>query len=145
MLCFGLWSSAKCKDVELSKSCMNDGGKEWHSHMLSLVPSLIIYVCLVKHSNIIEWWYQTTHSLPLTALTYIFCGHFKFAGQTILCIFAWFLAKIPISDSQMKTLFNSQIQSFDDRRLIFWILGINTPISYCVKKNWSQGAPSLKT
>ena len=44
----------------------------------------------------------------------------------------------------MKTIFDSQIQSFDDRRLIFWILGINTPISYCVKKNWSKGAPSLQ-
>ena len=72
-------------------------------------------------------------------------GHFKMAGQKILCIFARFSAKIMISDSQMKTIFDSQIQSFDDRRLIFWILGINTPISYCVKKNWSQGAPSLKT
>ena len=53
--------------------------------------------------------------------------------------------KNPISDSQIKTIFYSKIQSFDARRLIFWILGINEPIIHCVKNNWSQGTPSLKT
>ena len=50
-----------------------------------------------------------------------------------------------ISDSQLKTVFDSQIQSLNDRRLIFWILGINIPISHCVKNNWCQSTPSLKT
>ena len=50
-----------------------------------------------------------------------------------------------ISYSQLKTVFDSQIQSLNDRRLNFWILGINKPISHCLKKNWSQSTPSLKT
>ena len=75
----------------------------------------------------------------------IFGGHFKIAAQKFLCISARFSAKISISDSQIKTIFDSKIQSFDARRLIFWILGINEPIIHCVKNNRSQGAPSLKS
>ena len=83
-------------------------------------------------------------ALPLTKTRALylppifFCGYSKTAGQKILWIFAWFSANIPISDSQMETIFDSQIQSFDERRLIFWILGINTPISYCVQKNFGS-------
>ena len=54
-------------------------------------------------------------------------GHFIIIGK-----------KIPISDFQMKTIFDSKIQSFDGRRLIFWILGINEPIIHCVKNNRSH-------
>ena len=43
-----------------------------------------------------------------------------------------------ISDSEIETVFDSQIQSFDASRLIFWILGLCTPISHHVKKNWPQ-------
>ena len=77
--------------------------------------------------------------------TGVFGGHFKIATKKFLCISARFLAKIEISDSNIKTIFDSQIQSFDARRLIFWILGINIPISHCIKNNWSQGTASLKT
>ena len=72
-------------------------------------------------------------------------GDFKIAAQKFLCISLRFSAKILISDSQIKTFFDSKIQSFDARRLIFWILGINEPLIHCVKNNWSQGTPSLKT
>ena len=47
-----------------------------------------------------------------------------------------------ISDSEIETVFDSQIKSFDANRLIFWILGLCTPISHRVKKNWPQ---TLKT
>ena len=43
-----------------------------------------------------------------------------------------------ISDSEIETVFDSQIKSFDANRLIFWILGLCTPISNRIKKNWHQ-------
>ena len=54
------------------------------------------------------------------------------------------LAKILISDSQMKTIFDFHIQSFDDRRLLFWILGINKPISHCDEKRFGLRAPFIE-
>ena len=47
-----------------------------------------------------------------------------------------------ISDSQIETVFDSQIQSFDASRLIFRIQGLCTPISHRVKKNWPQTLPT---
>ena len=41
-----------------------------------------------------------------------------------------------VSDFEIETAFDSQIQNFDDSRLMFWILGLSTPISHHVKKNW---------
>ena len=35
-----------------------------------------------------------------------------------------------ISDSEIETVFDSHIQSFDASRVIFWILGLSKPISH---------------
>ena len=59
--------------------------------------------------------------LPLV----IFGSHFKIIGL-FLCIFWWFLAKIMISDSQIKTILNSQIKRFDDRMVFFFYFCVCT-------------------
>ena len=44
-----------------------------------------------------------------------------------------------ISDSEIETVFDSQIQSFDASRLIFLILGLCTPISHRVTQGIEKG------
>ena len=77
----------------------------------------------MEHRNLSYFWPQKNLYLAL----------FQF--------FARFSPKIAISDFRMKNSFDSKLQSFDTRRLIFQILGLNKRISDCVKKNWHQAPP----
>ena len=71
--------------------------------------------------------------LDLSFLIFV-CPFWK-CWSDFLCVFAQFSAKIVIFGSWIKTILDSRIQSFDARRLIVWILGINKPIAHCVKNN----------
>ena len=58
----------------------------------------------------------------------IFAGRFQIAAQKLICIFGGSY----FSESDIEIVFDPQIQSLDLGRLIFWILGLCTPISPCV-------------
>ena len=65
----------------------------------------------------------------------IFGDYFKITAKKIFFIFVLFSAETTISDSEIETAFDSQIQSVDVVKLNVWILGLCTPISHCVKKD----------